>query len=70
MDGPNVVEVDPNKTLLVMCLEECVVVDVVKKHDHLCWWNVDQTSLTKRSALTITIITFSWYKFAINNVDV
>jgi hypothetical protein len=50
MDGPNAVEVDeqiPERTLLVICLEECEVpVDVVEMHEWQCRWYVDQTSLT------------------------
>ncbi len=52
MDDPNVVEVDkqmPKRMLLVIHLEECVVLVIgVKTHETLCWWNVDQTSLTEK----------------------
>ena len=48
----NVVGVDeqmPERTLIVIRLEECAVpVDAVEMHVTLCWWNVDQTSLTKK----------------------
>ena len=40
----------PERTLLVIRLEECAVpVDAVETHETLCWWNIDQTSLTKKS---------------------
>ena len=52
VDDPNAVEVDeqmPERTLLVIRLEKCAVpVDAVETHETLCWWNVDQTSLTKK----------------------
>ncbi len=51
MDDPNAVEVDeemPERTLLIIRLEECTVpVDAVETHETLSWWNIDQTSLTK-----------------------
>jgi hypothetical protein len=53
MDDPNAVEVDeqiPERTLLVIRLEECAVpVDAVETHESLCQWNINQTSLTKIS---------------------
>jgi hypothetical protein len=46
------VEVDkqmPKRMLLIIRLEEhAVPADAVETHETLCWWNVDQTSLTKR----------------------
>jgi hypothetical protein len=74
MDDPNAIELDeqmPERTLLVIRLEECVVpVDVVETHAPLCRdcrWNVDQTSLTKRSTLIVIVITFSWHELTINS---
>jgi len=53
MDDPNAVEVDeqmPERTLLVIRFEECAIpVYAVETHETLCWWNVDQASLKKRS---------------------
>ena len=52
MDGPNAVEVDeqmPERTILVIRLEECEVpVDVVEMHESQCCWHVDQTGLTNQ----------------------
>jgi hypothetical protein len=52
VDDPDTVEVDEQmseRPLLVIRLEECaILVDAVKTHETLCWWNIDETSLTKR----------------------
>ena len=53
MDDPDAVEVDeqmPERTLLIIRLEECAApVDAVETQETLCWWNVDQTSLKRIS---------------------
>jgi hypothetical protein len=48
--GVEVYKQMPERMLLIIRLEGRVVpVDAVETHETLCWWNVDQTSLTEWS---------------------